>query len=246
MKTFLVVLLSVVGAYASFLPKGRIVGGQDAADGQFPHQISMKYTGSHMCGGSIIKPNLVLTAGHCVDGASARYLTVVAGTNKQSVTANSVQVGAVSQHEGYNSWTIVNDIALLHLSQDIVYNDKVQPIALNTVSVGGGVGCTLSGWGTTSYPGSAPENLQFIDLLTVTNEDCSNRHASTGLPITSGQICTLTRSGQGACHGDSGGPLISGSEQIGVVSWGQPCAIGYPDVFTRVSAYIDWINTNSK
>ncbi|KAF5287272.1 hypothetical protein FQR65_LT02145 [Abscondita terminalis] len=231
---------------ASFLPRGRIIGGQDAADGQFPHQISMKYLGSHICGGSIVKSNVVLSAGHCVYGQSSSNLQVVAGTNKQSVTANSIQVQSIFVHEDYSSWTTVNDISLLHLSEDLVYSEKVQPIALGTATLGAGVECTLSGWGTTSNPGSVPENLQFIDLLTVSNDECAERHHPSGFPIISGQICTFTRSGQGACHGDSGGPLISGSEQIGIVSWGMPCAVGYPDVFTRVSAYINWINTNSK
>lgn len=42
-------------------------------------------------------------------------------------------------------------------------------------------------------------------------------------------------------QGDSGGPLVADSEQIGVVSWGTPCAKGRPDVFTRVYSYVDWI-----
>lgn len=42
-------------------------------------------------------------------------------------------------------------------------------------------------------------------------------------------------------QGDSGGPLVADNVQIGVVSWGTPCARGQPDVFTRVYNYIDWI-----
>lgn len=50
--------------------------------------------------------------------------------------------------------------------------------------------------------------------------------------------------------GDSGGPLIQSNgnraTQIGIVSFSIPCAVqGYPDVFTKVSKYIDWINQHS-
>jgi len=50
--------------------------------------------------------------------------------------------------------------------------------------------------------------------------------------------------------GDSGGPLVqttgNKATQIGIVSFSIPCAVyGYPDVFTKVSKYIDWINQNS-
>lgn len=41
--------------------------------------------------------------------------------------------------------------------------------------------------------------------------------------------------------GDSGGPLVCDGVQIGVVSWGTPCAKGKPDVFTRVYSYVDWV-----
>lgn len=47
-------------------------------------------------------------------------------------------------------------------------------------------------------------------------------------------------------QGDSGGPLVNDDEQVGVVSWGIPCAKGEPDVFTRVYSYLTWINSNMK
>lgn len=47
-------------------PQGRIVGGVDATLGQFPHQISLRQSGSHICGGSIISRDVILTAAHCV------------------------------------------------------------------------------------------------------------------------------------------------------------------------------------
>ena len=62
----LVLTLAVLACCAYATPSGRIVGGTDALDGQFPHQISLRRLGSHTCGGSIISRNYVLTAAHCV------------------------------------------------------------------------------------------------------------------------------------------------------------------------------------
>lgn len=46
------------------------------------------------------------------------------------------------------------------------------------------------------------------------------------------------------CYGDSGGPLVANGKLIGIVSRGKPCAQGVPDVFTRISAHVDWIDEN--
>ena len=45
-----------------------IVGGTIAPTGAWPWLVSMRYGGSHTCGGSLINANWVITAAHCVDG----------------------------------------------------------------------------------------------------------------------------------------------------------------------------------
>lgn len=47
--------------------------------------------------------------------------------------------------------------------------------------------------------------------------------------------------GQGVCDMDNGGPLVLEGSIIGISSWKVPCALGYPDTFTRVANFRDWI-----
>ena len=59
-------------------------------------------------------------------------------------------------------------------------------------------------------------------------------------------LCTINAKNVGACHGDSGGPLVDAADPenkvlVGLVSWGVPCARGFPDAFTRVHYFVDWI-----
>ncbi|KAK4872345.1 hypothetical protein RN001_014374 [Aquatica leii] len=248
MKTFLVLLLSVgTLGFAPFRNEvdWRIVGGTMASKGQFPYQISLRMSNFHRCGGSIINANTILTAAHCVDGWSSSSMEVVAGTNLVSgAGGDKYAVRLFTGHADYNPYTSKNDIALLHLSSSIQFNNLVQPVAIGTTQIGDNVECVLTGWGTVDVESALSRYLQFINLKTISNSVCIERHSSSDLTIADGHICTFTRRGEGSCQGDSGGPLVSGKEQIGVVSWGTPCAVGDPDVFTRVSAYNDWITEN--
>lgn len=63
-----------------------------------------------------------------------------------------------------------------------------------------------------------------------------------GSGVTNTNVCTLNTIGEGACFGDSGSPLAFNNEQIGIVSFGMPCAKGYPDVYTNVPAFKKWIS----
>lgn len=182
---------------------GRIVGGASAAEGQFPYQISLRRYDSHSCGGSIYNKRWIVTAGHCVDGASPVGMTVVAGSTRLSTGGDSYNVEKIIVHPSFNPWELTSDIAVLKVTEDIQFNEYVQPIPLSTQYVGESES-VASGWGTTSYPGSIPDRLQFIELITLTNNECAERHASTGIPIVDTEICTLTKRGEGMCHGDSG------------------------------------------
>lgn len=157
----------------------------------------------------------------------------------------SYKVEKTTYNTAWNPGKLQNDVALVKVASPIeMVPGKVEVIELNIEAIGGGEDLVLSGWGRTSYPGSIPDQLQFINLKSLSNEDCAKKQ--TAAPIISGEICTLTKAGEGACHGDSGGPLVYKGAVAGIVSWGRPCALGYPDVFTRVSEYIDWIDTSMK
>uniref|UniRef100_A0A336M1M7 CSON009849 protein n=1 Tax=Culicoides sonorensis TaxID=179676 RepID=A0A336M1M7_CULSO len=180
---------------------GRIVGGAPAEEGQFPYQVSIRVLGSHSCGGSIYNKRWIVTAAHCIFGLPASFYKVVTGSTRLSSGGTSYGVEKFVVSPDWNSNELSGDVALIKLTADIVFGTNVQPIPLSSKYVGESK-AVASGWGTTTYPGSAPDRLQFIELMTVTNEYCQERHGSD--PVKETAICTFTKSGEGMCHGDSG------------------------------------------
>lgn len=154
-------------------------------------------------------------------------------------------VSSIIIHPGYSTLTQKNDISLLKTSTDIIFGEFVSSIQLATREVALHSPAVLSGWGTIILGGATPNNLQFINLVTIGIIECRFRHMWSPYPVKNSEICTLTQLGEGACHGDSGGPLAVQNTLVGIVSWGRPCAIGYPDVYTKVSSYVDWISQHA-
>lgn len=169
-------------------------------------------------------------------------MIVVTGTNNIR-EGEKYEVELVLSHELYSSNNIRNDISLLKTTKDIAFSDLVKPINIRRSNVNSGEVAIASGWGLTSYPGSVPNDLQFIELRTLSNDQCRNKQLmGSAAMIYAGSLCTLTKRGEGMCMGDSGGPLVVGGELVGLVSWGIPCGNGYPDVFTRVSEFTNWVD----
>jgi secreted trypsin-like serine protease len=234
---------------------GRIVGGIQAREYEYPWQASIrrKSTNSHFCGGSIINENWILTAAHCMDGETPNQVSVVVGEHSRSsssVVRQTKDVASIFSHTGYNSNTMQNDISLIKVSTPIYFNQDVQAVcAPDSANLYEYRKCQCSGWGTLSSGGSCcPDILQAVVMNVTTNTFCSTAYGSK-YPIYSDMICASDNIGgteRDSCQGDSGGPLTVKESDgtfrlVGIVSWGIGCASGYPGVYARTSVFNDWV-----
>ncbi|XP_064813026.1 elastase-1-like [Oncorhynchus masou masou] len=234
----------------------RVVGGEVAQPNSWPWQISLQYlSGSsyyHTCGGSLIRRGWVMTAAHCVD--SQRTWRVVLGDHNLNSNEGKEQVMTVSKvyiHNGWNSNNIAggNDIALLRLSTEASLNSAVQLAALPPSGqiLPNNNPCYITGWGRTQTGGSLSNSLKQAWLPSVDHQTCSSS-SWWGSSVKTTMVCAGGGANSG-CQGDSGGPLncqVNGQYYVhGVTSFvsSSGCnATRKPTVFTRVSAYISWMN----
>ncbi|KAK2846663.1 hypothetical protein Q5P01_009662 [Channa striata] len=237
----------------------RIVGGQNAEEGEFPWQVSLHVKSyGHVCGASIISSKWLVTAAHCVqDDGRTRYSQpgtweAQLGLHTQRQIGNSVMKRNLKQiipHPNYNSYTFDNDIALMELESPVTYSEYIKPICLPASShdFPAGNSVWITGWGATREGGSAATVLQKAQVRIINSTVCNSLMAG---QITSRMLCAgVLTGGIDACQGDSGGPLSSPSTSssgrmflAGVVSWGDGCARrNKPGIYTRVTKYRGWI-----
>ncbi|XP_039757158.1 chymotrypsin-1-like [Pararge aegeria] len=238
----------------------RIVGGTNA--GNVPYMVALT-TGtvsrSFLCGGSIVTRRTILTAAHCMRAAGgnnpSNSLRGTVGTNRWSSGGVSHNFQRGVMHAQYNHNLIKNDIGILITASNIAFSITIQPLVISYDFMGGGVATRVTGWGRTSAGGSLSATLLELRPSTIDGQRCVRDLAARASQLNiraphvdpAIEICTFQGTGQGTCNGDSGSPLVRAdrSQQIGIVSWGLPCARGAPDMFVRMSAYRSWMNSNT-
>lgn len=268
--SFLVVAVSVDAQV-----QARVIGGSNAADQEFPwivllHQKAFSDPGDQqfICGGSLIAPEWIVTASHCVSetSGSAEHnpplsftpssLYVTFGSNSSISGRQKREIAdIVLTTTGY---AFNNDIALIRLARPIT---SVAPVSLVTpdmldIAMTTGTAAT-AGWGATNFgveqlrAGVYPERLQRADLTLFSDAQCL---AALGINYLADRfVCAavLASDAQGtgakdSCYGDSGGPLvvsISGEQKLlGIVSGGYMCGSDkYPGIYSEVPYYSSFI-----
>jgi len=236
----------------------KIVGGEEATPNQFPWIVALFVDNAWFCGGALISENWVLTAAHCVDGAS--YFDIIAGAHNVDDASEPHRMEITSYngftHPEWDSSVLANDVALIELPSAVEFNDYVKPSCLPSAGeeVSAGDLVSIIGWGKPSDAagGKSPVLRMFHDLPVISNEQCNALYGIIG----DGIVCVDSTGGHGTCNGDSGGPLIQKSmkkdagdkwTQVGVVSFvsSNGCESGDPDGFARTEYYLDWIMQNT-
>ncbi|XP_060657033.1 collagenase-like [Drosophila nasuta] len=260
---FVTSLLFQGSKQAQYSLTNRIINGENAAPKQFPYQVFIEkhvnYDWKPNCGGVVISNRTVLTAAHCIKDSIDAFKIYFGTVDRTNIYETGQQRLIVKRkniigHPEYDPHELLNDIALIRLPAEILFDEYIQPAKLpdpdklydNEIGV-------ASGWGISDRDSwYAKNNLQYLNVTIFPYEDCKALvHKYNYAKFFPSSFVCLKSSQGSPCKGDSGGPLAIRNEDgtstiVGLTSFGvsETCEPNMPGIFTRVSSFLQWIKEN--
>ncbi|XP_050406249.1 MAM and LDL-receptor class A domain-containing protein 2 isoform X2 [Patella vulgata] len=235
-----------------------IVNGEDASPGVWPWQISMQRIGKHYCGGSLISPNFVVTAAHCIEQYKLEFsfIDIVLGATKLAAKESMQVKRKIKRLVLHNHiFHERNDIALIQLNRPVEYTDYVRPICLPdaTEKFTRSNQCYAVGWGMKAWNTSFSNRLQQAKMTLWDTKKCNSSLAWNGA-VGDTFICAGYYSGLiSTCSGDSGGSLVCQANDynwylVGISSYvAKGCNVPErPVVFSDAQFFTPWIHNHTQ
>lgn len=237
-------------------PKGQVVRSP------WPWMVAIFQGSKYVCGGTLLDRDTVLTAAQCLGETEpvARNYTVRLGVlhPKESASDHSttLPVKWIRLHKDYQVGRPYKDIAIMRMEGKVTYGTHIGPACLPQPDIKLGGEAVFLGWGHTEFGGRYSERLREGHLRVISNEECADSlekspsyKSSVSQGITNDFLCAVNQTGDHPCQGDSGSPLLAlGADLrwsvVGVVNFGIGCDGRFPEVFTRVTTFLSWIEEN--
>nr|XP_042703625.1 granzyme B(G,H)-like [Chrysemys picta bellii] len=195
-----------------------------------------------MCGGFLIREDVVVTAAHC--NCNLGNITVLLGAHNVAIHEQGRKEILVHRrilHPEFNDATFENDIMLLQLKDKAKLTQAVGTISLSQREVKKKDECSMAGWGLNSSEANAQPSptLQEVDIKVMGKDVCLSLPYLNFNPAK--MLCVGDpQESNASFRGDSGGPLVCHGKVKGIVSYDSSDGSA-PTVFTKVSKYVPWI-----
>ncbi|MDC0721140.1 serine protease [Nannocystis bainbridge] len=224
-----------------------IVGGE-AQPPVGPWYVSLQYRGMHLCGGSLLAADIVITAAHCFELSNkVSDYEIFAGLFGGRNVPSAVQ--SIKIHPDYLDDSNSNDLALIRLANPLGFSDSIAPICLPDGDVPTDESAEALFWGEKQGTGNNRPLLQ-LTVPIVPNSVANDRaHYRGRIDDT---MMAAGSGGKDACLREDGAPLVMKRKDAedtwmlaGISSWGGGCDDGawMPGIYARVSSGIRWITS---
>ena len=219
-----------------------IVGGTVVEPGAFPDVVAVLGADGGLCTGTLIAADLVLTAGHCIEADPIEVIVGSVDLAKPDGERRRVQWA-----RAYPDWIDRYDIGIIMLEHPVFTQPRAIAQGCTRADLAPGLPLQVVGFGLTTKSGTGDNTRLHRATVPLVDGTCQSDPACQPAVAPGGEIIAGGH-GTDACFGDSGGPILIGTDRglallgvvsRGIASWGEPCADG--GVYVRADKVVSWI-----